>query len=395
MSSSKALTKDQAVRVVTALRKGTPPDQGTGLYSVGREDLLDHFDKKLLEVKNHGDFDIKFVSADWGHGKSHFLGLLGDQALKHNFVVSEVELRSGEVSFDQLALVVERMMASISTPKTKTGGLQAILDEWSQLNASRTKQELYRFLQDADIFPDMRLKLVEYTNSYNCPGGPEYEKCLHIMKWFEGKETKSKTFRSVPEFIRGFVLLVRLLGYSGLVVLLDEAEAIVSLSRIGKRDQANENVRQIIDNDSAVQNLYLVFASTPSFLSGEDDRGAQSYPALWRRISDPLQEFVLNSVDRVIVELPELSEQQFAEIASRIRSVYAKATGKTLNAITDAHLWALAHYVKTQKDRSVGTMVRSTVAILDACTGVDFDFLERFELIVEKAMQQESRDRTK
>jgi len=395
MSSSKALTKDQAVRVVTALRKGTPPDQGTGLYSVGREDLLDHFDKKLLEVKNHGDFDIKFVSADWGHGKSHFLGLLGDQALKHNFVVSEVELRSGEVSFDQLALVVERIMASISTPKTKTGGLQAILDEWSQLNASRSKQELYRYLQDADIFPDMRLKLVEYIGSYNCPDGPEYEKCLHIMKWFEGKETKSKTFRSVPEFIRSFVLLVRLLGYSGLVILLDEAEAIVSLSRIGKRDQANENVRQIIDNDSAVQNLYLVFASTPSFLSGEDDRGAQSYPALWRRISDPLQEFVLNSVDRVIVELPELSEQQFAEIALRIRSVYAKATGKSLNAITAEHLWALAHYVKTQKDKSVGTMVRSTVAVLDACTGTDFDFLERFELIVEKAMQQESRDRAK
>ena len=394
MSSMKALTKGKAIQVITALRKGTPPDEGAGLYSVGREELLSYFDKKLLEVKKHAVSDIKFVSADWGHGKSHFLDLLSDLALKHNFVVSEVELRSGEVSFDELSLVVERMMASVITPRAKANGLEAILNEWSQLNASKSKQELYESLLDAGIFPDMRLKLVEYASSYNCPNGPEYERCLQIMKWFEGKETKSKTFRSATEFIRNFVLLVRLLGYSGLVILLDEAEAIVSLSRIGKRDQANENVRQIIDNDNAVHNFYLVFASTPSFLSGEDDRGAQSYPALWRRISDPLQEFVLNSVDKVIVELPELSEEQFTQIAVRIRTIYGKATGKTPSTITDEHLRLLAHYVKTQKDKSVGTMVRSTVAVLEQCTRPQFNFLETFELIVEKAMQQEARDRT-
>lgn len=393
MSNAKGLTKDKAVRVIAALRKGTPPDEGAGLYSVGRDELLSYFDKKLLEVKKHGVSDIKFVSADWGHGKSHFLDLLRDLALKHNFVVAEVELRSGEVSFDQLLPVVERMMGSVTTRRVKTNGLQAILDEWSKLNASKTKPELYESLQDAGIFSDMRLKLVEYASSYNCPGGPEYEKCLQIMKWFEGKETKSKTFHNVSEYIRSFVLLVRLLGYSGLVILLDEAEAIVSLSRIGNRDQANENVRQIIDNDNAVRNFYLVFASTPSFLSGEDDRGAQSYFALWRRISDPMQEFVLNSLEKVIVDLPELSQEQFTEIALRIRSIYGKATGKLLSAITDEHLGLLAQYVKTQRDKSVGTMVRSTVAVLDACTGLEFNFRERFELIVEKAMQQESRDR--
>jgi hypothetical protein len=319
--------------------------------------------------------------------------LLRDSALKLNFVVSKVELRSGEVSFDQLPAVVQRIMAGISTPNARTNGLETLLNEWSAQNASKAKQQIFKDLQQLGIYPDMRLKLVEYQTHYNCSTGIEYEQCLQALKWFEGKETKSKTFKSVPEFIRNFVALIRSLGYSGLVVLLDEAEAIVSLSRIGRRDLANENVRQIIDNDQDTQNFYLVFASTPTFLSGEDERSAQSYPALWRRISDPLQELKSNSLEKVIIELPELTEEQFVKLASRIKHVYEFALRKTLSTVTETDLGLLAHYVQTRTDKRVGTMVRSTVAVLDEAAPGNSDFMARLEMIVEKVMQQEARDR--
>jgi hypothetical protein len=63
------------------------------------------------------------------------------------------------------------------------------------------------------------------------------------------------------------------------------------------------------------------------------------------------------------------------------------------NNIDDNHLRVLAHYVQTRTDQRVGTMVRSTVAILDEATSAEFDFLRRFELIAEKALEQEARDR--
>lgn len=318
MKKPPPLSKKQAVSIINSLKKGTPPDTGVELYSEGRKDLIAHFDTKLKEVKLYDTSDIKFISADWGHGKSHFLDLLRDLSLKHNFIVSKVELKSNEVSFDQLSLVVQRMMANIITPKERINGLEALLNRWSESNGPKSKDQIFKELQSAGIFPDMRLKLVEYEKHYNCPEGPELQECLNVLKWFQGTETKSKMFKSVPEFIRGFTLFVRLLGYSGLVVLLDEAEAIVSLSRIGKRDLANENIRQVIDNDLDTKNFYLVFASTSSFLSGEDERGAQSYPALWRRINDPLQEIKTNSLEKVIIELPELSEDQFANIAKKL-----------------------------------------------------------------------------
>ena len=288
MDSLLNLPKDQANRIIAALRDGTPSKEGVDFYSVGREQLLTYFKDKLIEIKNYGVSDVKFVSANWGHGKSHFLDLLRNLVLKYNFVVSKVDLHSRDVPFDQLPIVIQHIMANIATSKEKKNGLEALLNDWSVRNKSKNEQEIFNLLKDVGIYPDMRMKLVEYQRYFNPVTGPEYQQCLQVLKWFKGEETKSKTFKNVRDYLHSFVLFIHSLGYSGFVVMLDEAEAITSLSRIGKRDLANENIRQIIDNDQDIRGFYFIFASTPTFLSGEDEHGALSYPALWRRINNPL-----------------------------------------------------------------------------------------------------------
>jgi len=129
--------KDQANRIIAALRSGTPPKEGVDFYSVGREQLLTYFKDKLIEIKDNGISDIKFVSANWGEGKSHFLDLLRDLALKHNFVVSKVELHSIDVPFDKLPIVIQHIMKNIATPKERENGLEALLDDWSFRNKAK------------------------------------------------------------------------------------------------------------------------------------------------------------------------------------------------------------------------------------------------------------------
>ena len=389
------LSKAQAFRIISVLRKGTPPEEGIDLYSVGREELLSYFEDKLIEIKNYGVSDVKFVNADWGHGKSHFLDLLRDLAFKHNFVVSKAVLNRKEVPFDQLSIVIQRIMANIGTPKKRINGLEALLDDWSVRNKAKSKPEVFKSLQEIGIFPDMRLKLVEYQSYYNCTTGPEYQQCLQVLKWFQGGETKSKTFRDVREYLHSFILFIHSLGYSGFVVMLDEAEAVTQLVGMNRRDLANENLRQIIDNDEDSKGFYFVFASTPTFLSGEGERGAQSYPALWRRINDPLQELRQDSLQKIIVDLPKLTEEEFLELAQNIKSVYEVAMEQKLTMVNDTHLQLLAHYVQTRTDQRVSTMVRSTVVLLDEATSAEFDFMTRFELIVEKAMHQEALDKAR
>lgn len=385
----------KAEEIIAALRKGVPPEKGAEHYSVGRDELLSYFDQTFEALKNKGISDIKFISGDWGRGKSHFLDLLRDIALAHNFVVSKVELKSGEVSFDQLPLVIQRMMDNLVTMRSTSNGLEGLLNVWSQSTLREIESDLFSALENQRIDGDMRLKLIEYRRYRNASEGPQFERCLQVLRWFQGRETKTRTWTNVPRFLKSFINFVRYAGYSGLIILLDEAEAITSLSRISRVDVANENIRQIIDNDLGTRYFYLVFASTPSFLSGEHEHGAQSYPALWRRIRDQLPDLVSKSYKNVIIDLPELSEAQLAGAAIKIKAIYQISYGKSIRAVTESNLRTLANYAMTHQDRSIGTMVRSTVYILDNAIEGGFNFMSKFELIVERVAEQEAIDRAR
>jgi len=390
MNVKPEFSKEIANRVIGSLRKGTPPEEGISLFSVGREDLLQYFDNKLSEISEFGLSDIKFVSADWGHGKSHFLDLLKELALNKKFVVSKVELHSKEVPFDQLQLVIQRIMANIEVPGEEDQGVEALLNTWCEKHDGYTEKDLFESLKRAKVYPELRLKLVDYYKHYFADEGREYGQCLQALKWFEGRETKAKTFPNVKEYLHNVVNLINSMDYNGFIVMLDEAEAITSLSRIGRRDLANENIRQIIDNDQDTRRFYLVFASTPTFLSGEDEKGAQSYPALWRRISDPLREVHQDSLNKVIVELPELTEDEFLRLASNIKKCYENAEGREISKISEEDMKLLVDYIRTRTDQKVGTMVRASVAILDEAQSETFDFSQKFEIIVEKTIEQEN-----
>ena len=390
MKSLESLTRRDAKKIITALRKGTPPEDYVEYFSIGRGPLLEYFDEKLAEIRDFDLADVKFVSADWGHGKTHFLDLIRLLAHKHNFATAMVQLHSRNAPFDKLEVVVQNMMRGIRTSEYEDNGLEYILEDWAEKQQGKTQHQILRELRPLP-FPDMRMKLADYARCFNAQ---QYGQCIQILKWFRGEETPSKTFRDVREFLHSFTCFVRLMRYSGFVVMLDEAEAITSLSRIQKRDLANENIRQIIDNDRDSEGFYFVFASTPTFLSGEDHRGAQTYPALWRRISD-LSGVGQKSLEKVIVELPPLSEQEFFALASRIKSMFEMAEDVTLPQARDDHLRLLAHYVQTKTDQRVGPLVRSAVALLQEACQEEFDFLRNYEFIVERTLQVESRDRVR
>jgi hypothetical protein len=392
------LTPKRALNIIGRLREGVPPLEDVSLFTIGREELVDYFDKKLREIAMYEIQGIKFIQADYGHGKTHFLDILAQLALDQNFVVSIVSLDRETAPFNKLERVIPLIMDKIMVPTATRGGLGRILQAWSEKVRGWDTNKILRTINDSEnlqlLFPDFQLKLVEYARDYNSPDGPAYQACLNIEKWFRGEETKSKTFKNIPGFLAAFVQFVKHLGYSGFVVMLDEAESITLLSRITNRDQANENLRQIIDNQD-LQGFYFVFASTPSFLSGEDDRGAQTYPALWRRISDPLGQLTRQqALEKIIIELPSLNEAQFGELACRIKQIFQASPEGEVSQVTSEHLHMLGRYVIDRTDKSVRTLVRSTVMLLDeAKRDGQLDVLSNYELIVEKVLQDEERKR--
>jgi len=390
-TSLSAKQRPIALEILKGMRKGVPPSEYVELYTVGRENLMDYFDETFNEIREYGHSDVKFVQADFGGGKTHFIDLLENLALQKKFIVSNVSLDSKEAPFDKLNIVISRIMSLIVTPSHRTNGLESLLNEWSESQADKTSSAMYEDIERLPLFPDFRMKLVEYATARNDPHGVRYEACQRALKWFRGEETPSKRFKSVKEYLAAFITFIRHLGYSGFTIMLDEAEAITSLSRITNRDAANENIRQIIDNDTNTEGFYFVFASTPTFLSGEGIHGAQDYGALWRRIRPALGQLRLSSLESVIIELPALSDDQRKQLATRIRELYQLGYDCDLSIVQDAHLEALVEYVKRRTiQENVDALVRSTIALLDeARKNTSLDPMTRYEAVVESILKDQ------
>jgi hypothetical protein len=186
--------------------------------------------------------------------------------------------------------------------------------------------------------------------------------------------------------LRGLMGLFRNQGYAGFVVLLDEAEAITSLARVQDRNAANENIRSIIDGADENDGYYFVFATTPSFLDPAAVKGAATYQALWRRISDPLAGRG-QSLDRVIIELRALTEDEYRLLAQRIKRIHEIASGKP-SPISDQQLALLAEYAENQPSGRVSTLVRAAAVLLqDAQDRPDFDFEAEYMFVAEEAAE--------
>lgn len=392
------LNPKRALNIIGNLRQGVPPQDDAFLFTKGRQELINYFEKKFSEIAKNNTQGIKFIQADYGHGKTHFLDMLAKLALSQNFVVSIVSLDRESAPFNKLEKVIPLIMDKIMIPTAYQGGLECLLQDWAKKVRGLDSNKILSSISENEdlqlLFPDFRLKLADYARAYNTPDGPLYESCLRIEKWFRGEESPAKTFRSIPAYLAAFVQFIKYLGYSGFIVMLDEAESITLLSRITHRDQANENLRQIIDSQD-LGGFYFIFASTPSFLSGEDDRGAQTYPALWRRIADPLgQRAHQQALEKIIVELPQLDEMQLEQLASLIKQIYEIGCEGLINKVTEDHLRLLSKYVVDRTDKSVRTLVRSTVMLLDEAARDDqIDILSNYEMIVENILEDEERKR--
>jgi len=132
--------------------------------------------------------------------------------------------------------------------------------------------------------------------------------------------------------IRSLVQWVRQIGYSGLVILLDEAERVPSLST-KHREQHLNNLREVIDEcgHTAFQSV-MIFYAVPdeNFLEGR----SQVYEALKQRVTTVFD--TLNPTG-VKIELEKLSIEpiKFLEkVGNKLKHIYEVAYGYRFDSAT-------------------------------------------------------------
>jgi hypothetical protein len=149
--------------------------------------------------------------------------------------------------------------------------------------------------------------------------GEGYDHSKHGELGILRKQDRSQAF----SLLRSLIQLTRNAGFSGLVILFDEAEIVPSMSSRAK-DLLLSNLREIVD--ACAQHSFrnvMIFYAVPneSFLEGR----AAVYEALKQRLATVFDVFNPTGVRIDLEQLEGEPEEILADLGDRLRFIYQTA----------------------------------------------------------------------
>lgn len=333
--------------VIQSLRAGVVPRLGQHLIQVGRgrevETLVSDIDRIV-----DGSSSFRLVIGEYGAGKTFFLNLIRAVAMERKLVVASADLnpdRRLHASGGQARSLYAELMRNLATRTKPEGGALAGVVEKFIANA---KSEAKTAGQPTEQILRGKLEqITELVNGYDfadviaayCRGFEEGNEQLKsdAVRWLRGEFATRTDARaalgvrtivddaSVYDQLKLMARFVRLAGYSGLLVCLDE---LVNLYKLANAQARNSNYEQLLRmlNDSlqgTAVGLGFVLGGTPDFLM-DTRRGVYSYTALQSRLvqntfaTDGLVDF-----SGPVVRLSSLTAEDFYVLLGKIRHVYA------------------------------------------------------------------------
>ena len=333
--------------VVQSLRAGVVPRSGQHLIQVGRTREIETLIGDIDRIADGGS-TFRLVIGEYGAGKTFFLNLVRAVALEKKLVVASADLnpdRRLHASGGQARSLYAELMRNIATRTKPDGGaLGGIVEKFIATAKAQAKA--------ADVSTETVIRqklehLTELVNGFDfadviaayCRGFEEGNEQLKAdaIRWLRG-EFSTKTDARAALGVRTIVddaavfdqlklmaRFVRLAGFSGLLVSLDE---LVNLYKLANAQARNSNYEQILRilNDSlqgTAVGLGFILGGTPEFLL-DTRRGLYSYSALQSRLSqntfaaDGLVDF-----SGPVVRLSSLTPEDFYVLLQKIRHVYA------------------------------------------------------------------------
>lgn len=334
--------KLNAERILYALKNGVVPDTCLDLLCVGREDELKEFDR-LLDFVQAGNSSVKFVTGNYGSGKSFLLNVLKENALKKNFVVSKIQIDKS-LKFNKIEDIYFYIMHNLRILGGTTDGtsFEDIFNKWlNNLKASGDKVKSGKQINDA----------IDEINNYNSSFANVFKNFIKaklsnnrdimfsISAWLKGEKNIPATIKSKFEvksdidksnalnILKSFIKLINILGYSGLVILVDEIELIVN-ERKDIRRNSYENIRMLVDMsaDGELSNTMIVFAGTNELFENEE-KGIKTYSALSNRLlsSYEFKDVEYKDLRQPVIKIGGLDIESIVNLTNTIVSIHGTA----------------------------------------------------------------------
>lgn len=337
--------------ILSSLGSGVVPRLGLQHVQVGRKKEIAAMIYDLKRVED-GAAAVRFVVGRFGAGKSFFLSVIQAVALERKFVVARADITTDKrlhATGGQAQALYAELMKNLATRSKPDGGaLASLVERWvgdvahsvkdaggSDADAEKKLADLCKPLQDLVAGYDFVTVLQRYYQAHLA--GNDALRTAAI-RWLRAEyATKSEARQdlgvrtiidddSFCDYLKLFARFVKIAGYSGLLVCLDEL--VVLSHRLNNRQARNNNYEAIlrIVNDALqgdTQNIGFVFAATDECLN-DKRRGLFSYEALASRLAaNRFATDELADLRGPVLTLATLTPEDFYVLLHNVRRVEA------------------------------------------------------------------------
>lgn len=347
MSTTTPIKPRERDVILQALSAGVVPRSGLRHVQVGRAAEIGAMVRDIDRIGDSGSA-MRFVIGEYGAGKTFFLNLVRLIALERRFVTIHADLapdRRVHASAGQArGLYAEAVRNMATRTKPDGGALGSVVERFVTECMNESAQ---RSVPVETVIDERLASLQEHVGGYDYAtvlkaywrGSEVGDEVLKAsaLRWLRGEySTKTEARQAlgvrniiddgdVYDALKLLAAFVKLVGYSGLLIVFDEMVNIYKLQSSQARNQNYEQILRML-NDVLQGNfggIGFVFGGTPEFLM-DTRRGLYSYAALQSRLAEnSFAKDGLVDMSGPVLRLQSLTPEDLLILLSNIRSVFA------------------------------------------------------------------------
>ena len=359
--------------LLSSLTAGVVPRVGAPYIAIGRREEISSLLDNLDDVSEGGAF-CRFLIGRYGSGKSFLIQLLRGYALERGFICADADLsperRLSGGNGAGLATYRE-LMTNVATKASPDGGaLATVLSRHftklrTELVAEGIEPETEEFVKELrkKVFAtlselegdvggfDFARVLTEYYNASLVDDNDKKSACLRWIRGEFATKTEAKNALGFQvstiidddnwyNFVKLLSSLSVYLGYSGLIVFIDEC---VNLYKIPNRISREANYEKLLaifnyTLQGKAKSLGIIFGGTPQFLE-DTRRGLFSYDALRSRLQDSkYSDMGYKNLSSPVIRLPRLSDNELLALVKRLTKLYVQREGISEPPVSDGQI---------------------------------------------------------
>ncbi len=312
------------------LKKGEPPIDSDVLkaITIGRELWLDFFNEYYLyNFIYSGGSKVKIIVGSEGSGKTHLLHCIEQDARDQGYATVFLSLRDFYFKLNDLPTLYRTIVSQINQEELVRGlcrktanflgydsnhydGSKPLLplmveDGMMQVTAEKEiRNTASQVFKDADFGSSFSAFAYTVVKERMIRG--QNGNLNNALRWLSGEKLERHERQSTYLFeklqksnarywLNSLIRLLKLAGWNGLVVLIDDVDIITRRSPETARyyytpsaiKDVCEIIRQLIDDSELLNSFVMVLSGRYPMLEDEK-RGLKSYEALWMRIQSGL-----------------------------------------------------------------------------------------------------------